>query len=364
MSDAAALFWATLSAYALLRYLRAYKYRLLVLAAAALAMAIMTRWVYAALAPVWVILVVVDHVRTHRTRALVLPLALSGLTGFLVSLPQLVLSATNPAPMLGHSWLVGWNPLNGFARTFDNVDGHFEYGMPVGIFYARPGFDPSYISPLLTIFLLVGAAVVARRAVSNPAAAILLFGWIGVEYGFVAGIPYENIRFGLAYLPPLAILVGIGIHSLVALTGTLRVQSHLAPLVVLALVSAGLVWNLIWFRVPARVIFEIKREELQIIDELRARVPPDAQVVTFGPTLSIAHYTTFRTVALDEQIPNSLGALANRATSTYLLLDVSNIETQWRGQTPAVNFDILRSMFAPRRLAKIGEYTLFALDPH
>ncbi len=53
MSDAASLFWATLSAFALVRFHLTHARRWLALTGFALGWAVMTRWVYALLIPVW-----------------------------------------------------------------------------------------------------------------------------------------------------------------------------------------------------------------------------------------------------------------------------------------------------------------------
>lgn len=362
MSDAAALFWTTFSAYVLLRYLQGYRERWLMLAAIALSMAIVTRWVYAGLIPVWGLVLLFEHVRGRAIRLPIRPLATACLMGVVVLSPQLVLSSTDPAPVLGHSWLVGWNPLNALSQTIDNVDGHFAYALPVGVFYAQTGFHPGYISPVLTILLLAGAYAVARQANRFPTGAVLLLGWVVIEYGFVAGIPYENFRFGLAYLLPLAVLVGVGAQSLYLFLGSHGIPSKAVSRTLALVLVAGLGWNLFWTGHPLEIILDIKRGELRIIDLLHDRVASGATIVAFGPTLSIQHYTSLRAVDLSEQTPDALRSLAGESNRLYLIVDISNLETQWRGRSPSLNFEFLVTHFESHRLDQVGNYTLFALD--
>ena len=89
------------------------------------------------------------------------------------------------------------------------IDGHFVYRLPVGIFYAEPAGHPAYLFPLLGLTVPWGIWRLWRERNWGPL--ILLLGWGGPVYLFLAGIPYQNFRFGLTlYLPlvPLGRILG------------------------------------------------------------------------------------------------------------------------------------------------------------
>jgi hypothetical protein len=69
-------------------------------------------------------------------------------------------------------------------------------------------------------------------------------------------------------------------------------------------------------------------------------VPADAQVLSFGPTLTLQHYSAVPTLDLYEIHPSDLPGLLTRPT--YVLLDETNVEQQWLGQTPDTDYRALR----------------------
>ncbi len=210
MSDIPALFWAALSALSLVRYLRLLSIRpspsWLILASITLMIAVITRWLYILLGiPFALTLLVAWRGRIHwRTAGYVL-LAVS-----LVYLPQFIFSHTNPAPTLNHQWVEGWAPANIINSSFTNVDGHFDYEKPNALYYAQPYYDDYYLSPLLTIFVVIGLWGMYQRGIWKL---ILIASWALLPYLFLAGIPYQNIRFSLIVVPAVALLAGSGLET-------------------------------------------------------------------------------------------------------------------------------------------------------
>src|SRR5205823_4441204 len=128
-----------------------------------------------------------------------------------------------PSTSLNHAWLAAWYPGNAFGHIFDTPDGHFNYPLPVGVFYAQPLAHPYYIFPLLLPFILVGTWALRRAPAAHK---LVLLGWPLSVYLFLAGIPYENFRFGLALWPPLVVLAGIGFASASARLEAVRRTSN------------------------------------------------------------------------------------------------------------------------------------------
>ncbi len=158
MADIPALFWATVSALALLRYLHRSRLRWLVIAALTLALACITRWLYLALIPVWgaALLITWRRVRWRETLA-------AGAAAALVLLPQAAVSLGSPYPVLNHAWVEGWSPTNAFARAFSNVDGSFVYEQINALYYAQPYYDPYYLAPLFAPFVIAGLWALLRE---------------------------------------------------------------------------------------------------------------------------------------------------------------------------------------------------------
>jgi 4-amino-4-deoxy-L-arabinose transferase-like glycosyltransferase len=341
MSDVPALFWATLSAYALIRLRKSSQWFLLPLAALGLALAIVSRWVYLGLVLPFGFYFFVEHRSLIRsTRFLI---SLSIFLAILVS--QFVFSQSTAAPVLAQSWLVNWDPRNAVQTVFDNSDGHFEYPWPPFIFYAAPFFHPYYLFPLLVVLVLPGIWRLRRSTLL-----LLLGGWILTLYIYLSGIPYENFRFGLAFFPPVVILITTSLASLPARFMRIAVLIVLlSPLATLPSVVRGM-----------NSLFLLKADELSAAHYLQISLPAHATVVTFSLTLTLDHYTNFKTIELYDQSPSTLNDLTcSSPEPIYLFVQVENIESQWAGRSLQLNFHWLRDQTGLRLIGNQASWTLY-----
>lgn len=396
MSDAPALFWATLSAAALLRWARdgdRHPILWLVSCAATLAIASITRWIYAALLLPFGVFAVVALWRRqsafresppgaqaasgalmggqptsgavtggHPASAVVTgvpaksrgwiaarrvpSLLLAAAIFLLIFLPQLHVSQQSESPALSHGWLVGWNPLNALRTVFDNPDGHFHYRFPPAFFYAAPLVHPFYLSTLLAPFVFLGAWVLRR----SPAL-LLLGGWILILYGYLVGVPYENGRFPLAFFPPVAVLAAIGL-------GQLACRWQHSQRVFWAGMAVALVTAAPFAYRGITSLTQAKAREVSAMHYLQARVPPNAVIVTFGLSATLEHYTREEVVDLFAQTPATLRPVVCGVRPAYVYIEQSNIESQWAGKSPAINFQWLQQAVGLDAVGSQGTWTL------
>jgi 4-amino-4-deoxy-L-arabinose transferase-like glycosyltransferase len=389
MSDAAGLFWATLSACSVLRWeRRAGNVRSqllwLSLAAFALALAIITRWIYGGLLLPFGAFVVIAYLRDLRgapargvafTQGFFLtalgPAVLAATVFLLILVPQLYINQHSGAPVMSHGWVVNWSPLNALHASFDNPDGHFDYRVPPIIFYAAPFYHPIYLCPLLTAAVLFGAWQLRRSPVL-----ILLGGWIATLYLYLIGIPYENIRFGLAFFVPVAVLAGVGIFRM-----PLPVRLHPRANAASAACSVGPApvntdsrwrWLLLAVSLVLAMPFTYRMFasfrsstalEIAATRYLKAQVPADATVVTFELSISLEYYTHFKIVELFEQSPQSLRPVVCGNRSVYLYVEKEKLESQWVGRPPQENFHWLRDHIGLEPAGLQGTWTLYRVRP-
>jgi hypothetical protein len=375
MSDAAGLCWATLAAWALLRYGWSRRLRWLILVAFALALAVITRWIYALLVIPFGLYWALDLARDMRSPAAARPpapeeparmqgagaarrlpsaardLLVAGLVGLAVLAPQLALSASNPDPVLGHQWVVGWSPLNAVRSEFETVDGRAVYQMPVALFYARPAIWPNYLFPLFTPFLLLGLWTTIRRRWSLVLA--LVGGWGAAIYVFLSGIPYQNFRFTLVFLPVIAIMTAIGLYH-----GWSRLTLRWRPLLVVY-VLVGLLGG-IWYSGRGLGDFIAHKDaDLNIARWVASQVPADGRVLAFGITLTLQHYTPLDVREFFLLSPQDLQGLLDDGRPTYLIVQVDNLERQWPGHPPERNYRQLRDGPGLVPMGTQAGYTLF-----
>lgn len=359
MSDAAGVFWSTLAAYALIRSRHDPHHRWVALSAFALGWAVMTRWVYGLLIPVWVVSVITLSEpsggigwawRTLRIKLLI------ALVFFLLALsPQLALMLYHATHGIisntGDLQAVSWNLTNAWQSNITNGDGRFAYSVPIAMFYSQAFAHPSFIFPILTPFLFVGARSIRR----DQFALTLLLGWVAIVWFFLAGIAWENPRFSLAFFPPLAILVGLGMNAAVLALPRFKNLAWAYSIV-------GLALTLLWGARATDNFVVQQRPDRALATWTNEQLPADSTVIAFGITETLKHRTPFRVVEIYNESPESLERILQRQRPIFLLLNTENLDSQWKNMTPEVNF---RSIQRDSNLSIVGtqdRYTLFAVD--
>lgn len=401
MSDAAGLAWLTLSAWAMLRYTRVLRPGWLILSSLTLGLAILTRWSMALAALSWALSAYLAWRAASWTwRRMAAAAAVAALAGGLVVVAQF-LPGLGRAELthVGDLQVVGWNLVNAFRSTVANSDGIFHYERPVGVYYALPVVHPAFIFPLMTPFLLLG--LWSLRARSRPLAALLL-GWPLTVYIFLAGIAWENPRFSLAMFPPLVILVGLGLQqawdwSRVWVSGDQRpiievvspgtsgpedsekdmrwiaknnailgrpfdLLSHYWRPFLAGWCALALAGSLAWSMRDLRNFTAVNRDQISAAQWVAAQVPLGARVITFGLTQTMDHRTELDVEEIYLQDEISLSELLASQMPTYLLLDLDNIESQWIGKSPQLNYQWLQENTTMREIGRYPPYTLYHIE--
>ena len=354
MADIPALFWATLAAWWLVRAWQPPSVRagFLLLAGLALGLAAATRWVYVLLALPFAAYALAQTGR-RQWRSLLLPVV----GGLSVLLPQVWLSLNRPESLL-HSWLLNWRISNGWGRQFAHIDGDYTYPLPVGIYYLQPLAHPNYMLPVLGLAALWGMWHLWRSRAW--AALVLLGGWFGVVYLFLAGIPYENFRFGLTLYLPAVLLAGLGVERLRA-APPVKIERRMWERAVHIVVVASLLGMGLW-AVRSMDRFLSAQNQSKATAQAVARIPPaNASVLAFGLTLTLQHYTDLHVVEFYNLNPETLDAATTSAAPVYLLVDPVNIAQQWQERPPAINYQWLQAHRMLTRLADFPPYSLFQI---
>lgn len=332
MADAPGLFWATLSGWLLLRYRRTHGVWTIAASSLAAGMAVWTRWQNLLFLGAWLAALVLIQWRRERgtataRAALASWLALAGAVALvaLVLSPQLWVRVSTQSPLAGQSWLEGWSPFNMFSRSFDTVDGHFDFALPVAVFYAQVLVHPAYLVALLTPLLGVGLVQLIARLKADAAPAVLLAGWAGGMLVFLMGIPYENFRFGLGFFAPLAVVTGLGAGGLWE-----RARAPWARVALASWIALALGLMVFWQGRVLAPVLAVKQRELSHLAFLSEQLPAGALLYTFEIDGAIAQYSSIPVVNVWQMDPGTVDD--NRPT--FLYLDVADATGQWRGRLP------------------------------
>jgi 4-amino-4-deoxy-L-arabinose transferase-like glycosyltransferase len=351
MADTTGLAAATLAAVGVARYGRSRRLGWLLLAAVAMAWATISRWIFGLVAVPFALATLVYLWQGDRRRGLLHGLAAS-ILGLLIVAPVLVPALANlggQAAFNADFQVYSWSPLNALRREFPTADGLLSYRFPNGLYYLLAPALPPFMAPLLVLFAPFGL-VPCWRGRRSPLV-LLVIGWLVVGYAFHAGAPWQNIRFVLAYLPPLAILSALGARQVIVATRR--------PWLVSAVLGIGLVWTLVGGARLLQDFLQRKEADLAIVRWVDAQTPANARLVTFGLSATFQHYSALDTEDVFDAIPDKLTS----DRPTYLLLDVDSVEHQWQGLAPDLTY---RALADAGRLVPLGEqrgYTLFVVQP-
>jgi hypothetical protein len=361
MADTLGIACATAGVWALARYGRRGHLSWLLLAAALLAGATLTRWIYGVVGVPCVVYALHAAFRQsgHRV-ALWHAGAAVGVVAAILA-PVLAGAASDVlrqnaglAPFAGNFQVYRWSPLGPFQREFLSVaDGRLIYGQPTGLYYALAPARWAFFTPILAPLILPGAWAVYRRRAAAPA--LLLLGWAVSVYVFHAGAGYQNFRFTLAYLPPLAILAAIGAQQVTDILGRGRrtvVVAACAFGACLTLMAAAGVHT-------TRTLIANRDRDIQVVRWAEARTPDDATIVTFGLTSTFRRYSGRPALELYDQDSARLAALLDLGGPVFLLVAPAHLEGQWAQESPGRNVRWLECGPGVARVGSMHDYTLF-----
>jgi hypothetical protein len=258
-----------------------------------------------------------------------------------------------PAAFAGNFQVYSWSPLNALHRDFFTADGHLAYAWPNGIYYGLAPANLAFFGPLVAVWLLPGLYVARRWPLRNIT---LVVGWVAIVFAFHAGAPWQNFRFTLAYLPPLAILAASGVEF--AWNWSMDRPAITRTLLSLELGVALLIGVGAGVRLVERFI-DTKDQELALVRWVQSQTPTQAQLFSFGPTLAFRHYSTLTTYDLYDVTPAEISAILSAPTSDYVLVDTSSIEGQWLNQAPWSNFHLLLDRPGLTEVGRAEAYTLY-----
>jgi hypothetical protein len=228
-----------------------------------------------------------------------------------------------------------------------NVDGVFHYAQANGLFYAAPAFDPYFLAPLAVPLIALGVF-----ALRGPARWLFIL-WALTGWLFLAGIPYQNVRFGLLLTPPLAVLAGAGFGWV----WTALARARLGRAAVAGLVAASLIWMLVASVPRVTDFLNRQKADKEAVTWAAARIPAGVTVYTSGLTLALRHATSLDVRELYGLVPETL--VSEARPGDRVLINRWQIENQWAGtplQETVRELEIERGLTP---LARFGVYTLY-----
>ena len=324
LADSLGLFFLVCGSYHSLLYLNSRKGKDLWLTLFLLCMSCMTRYGNAVVAVIPLGMAGYSAIKDKRFQHILFACT----AGVLAVLPHLILQHKGNTSFLSHPWLTTWSPANLFSREFSTPDGILSFDVPNIVYVGKAILHPGFIFPAL-LFLITSFSIVgeASKFLRN-----FCISWIAVYGFFLAGIPYQNTRYLIPLIPPIAILCFPGFSFL-----TDKFSDRKRYLI--AGISIAILTNLTLSVLASKKSYFLNREEKLIANGVCRNFP--GSVYTVGFEGSMKYYCPERKV-----ISIWKRGFENPQNRDLILLNEARWGDQWRLLEVAENIAGLKEKYS------------------
>lgn len=353
MSDSLALMFLTLSALYAVRYIYNLKRSYIIYSFSALAFAAMTRYAGMIFIVPVIVLLTAAIIKSKNKSIIVKDVLIAAAVGILIFLPQLLYIINGGIPYLQFSgntptWAASWSPVNIFRSEFFTFDGTQNYRFINGLFYLTPSFHPMFLSLFGFAFISGLFKILKKQA---GVISIFLLSWIAVYVLYFAGNPYQSIRYTLSFFPPLVLIAVYGLAGL-------KLRDSYKTI----FISAGIIVLFAYSLYDFSKFAERKNKEKECIEWIQNHVRPGSNLFTFEITGAVNYYTGHNAKEFFYYNYSDIKKAADTTNvSTYFLLPVNRIETQWEGLPVKKSFDSLKTGLNPVSIGKVNDYEGFLI---
>jgi hypothetical protein len=290
-------------------------------------------------------------------------------------LPQVVYMLTHePGPALR-----AWSLNNVFSSTVTGPDGTSTFSTPMIVFYllttlgnAGGGFFSSFCLPAL----VAGVWIVVRQ--TDRSATILLFLWWLISVLAYSGTQYQTHRFALAFMPILAILIGVGTAGAFQQIQTVareikdrpsREREARAIVATLLLVGVAVGISQGWRSAEqwTATHSELNAQEQQVVALVRKAATLAGQegtprAVSFGFSAPLYHYTRWPILDFFTHDEADIQSFLAAPGPHVLVLPEESMSTQWAGTPSGARWQWIKSTYRLARQGQAGVFTVYVIE--
>lgn len=233
-------------------------------------------------------------------------------SGTLALTPTVFFKPQEGFSFLHHPWLETWNPVNIFKSRFVTSEGIFDYTFPNIIYVLAVNLHPGYC--------FAGIAFLLFSLKPDPAIPRLWIVSIFIYLIFLAGIPFQNLRFLLPVFPFIMIILYPGFEKLWRKIPTLKYR--------IWIMSAAFVLQMVFTYRAILPMYKYQQEEFVIAEELKQR--PPVKLYTFSIDGAL------RTYQVPQEIINLWNMTdPNPVSGSLVLYNPSRFEMQYTSTPPS-----------------------------
>jgi hypothetical protein len=249
----------------------------------------------------------------------------------LIFLPHFLIRSKAPLAFIHHEWVESWSCSNFFRNQFITSDGNAQYPLWNIVFSFFNMLHPAFIFAGI-VFIIAGIKSIFSYLKSPPylmiAATVLLYAF------FLAGIPFQNMRFLLLSFPLVLVLVYPGFISIEKRIASKKRVSEIAT-VLIAIMQFGLFYRVFMpFYHDNKVEKQIANEMLKYSNATLYTFSIDGALKAYGYNGRIINMWDVK-----------LDTVKNDNGPSMVLFNEHAFAEQWKDKNPMLNWEFLKTKY-------------------
>lgn len=336
MSDMMASCFILAAFYCFIQYLENYKEKHFLIGIALSTVAILTRYVEVLIIFPILIYVLILLFKNKKYKSVFFALLLFGL----ICLPHFLIRTNDSLKFINHNWLTTWNITNLFQNHFETVDGIAQYEY-LNLTYCLFPFYYKYFFFFGGIILLFTLFFNRTKVTKHQ---LLLLTTIGIYIVFIGGISFQNNRFLIPVLPLIVVLFYPSIDKLFQ-------KNKLGYYLYIPIILV----QLYFFKSYGQMYYTRNQLEQQVCQILKpyegnTLYSFDIDIALQGRQMKFNYHNLFL---------EKFNTFENNA---LVLINENNIEQQWVGKSPFINWKKIENSCSLIRLKQINnDWTLYQI---
>lgn len=325
MSDMLCLFFITAGFYHSLKFERELRQKDFLFAALFMTAAVLTRYASAVVLLIPAVIMLKTFLRNFNVSTLFI----SMLIIIVLIIPEFVFKSGNKFEMLNNVWLTKWNAANLFGANFSTLEGNFNYRF-INIIYAFFNlFHPAFIFTGIILIPFIRKRDFEINGVMQSLLIIILYGI------FIAGIPFQNLRFLLLTFPFVIILMYKPFISLKSYLKNPSIKKlFILSVVIIQLLFYGYMFNNIYKQ------NKLEREISNYLKDFPGKV-----IYTFSIDPALRSYKVKNRI-----INLWKDKISDYKTPAFILFNEQKFATQWAEKNPMINWKYIMEYYPAKKI--------------
>ncbi|MEO8399864.1 MAG: hypothetical protein ABI550_08640 [Ignavibacteriaceae bacterium] len=339
MSDSLSLFFTAGSIYHIIKFIKSIESKHLYLSVFFSLASVLTRYGNFVILLIPLLFLAATFIKHFNFKDLFISLII----GFILLLPHLLIHGSNSAKFLNHSWITTWSFSNFFKHYFDTIDGIQNYKFMNLIYTFSVFIHPAFLFCGIVFFVFI-----RKEDIEDKIKKILAFSVLLNSF-FLAGVPFQNLRFLIPSFPLAAVLLFPAFRRL------WHKFFYGKKFIIISVILFSAIQSVLIYKLSYE-IFELNNLEKNITSSLKV-YKSSRDIYTFYINGALENYK------LPNRIFNLYNCDVNRIQKKSLVLFNENkFKDQWKNKNPMLNWDFIKINYNLKRLEVFDSWILYEVE--